>query len=131
LGVQTYLSINHGRQSCSYDHVNFGWSERAPKDFTNSSIYWQSMLEALSRQNEPYIGIGWGGGGEDVLSHAIESPSTTKGVIFVDTSPDGIEWMDAARAHGWDETEMLKYRQQDLTSRISLVRIILTLCIPW
>jgi hypothetical protein len=41
------------------------------------------------------------------LSHALESPSTTKGVVFMDTSPGGIEWMDAAREHGWDETQML------------------------
>jgi len=58
------------------------------------------MLKVLGRQNEPYIGVGRGGGGEDVLGHAIESLSTTRDVIFVDTSPDGIEWMDAAREHG-------------------------------
>lgn len=45
----------------------------------------------------------------------------------MDTSPDGIEWMVAAREHSWDETQMLEYRQKDLTSRISLSRIILAL----
>jgi hypothetical protein len=89
------------------------------------------MLKVLGRQNEPYIGVGWGRGGEDVLSHALESPSTTQGVILLDTSPDGIEWMDAAKENNWDETQMLDYRQQDLTGRISLVRIILALAIPW
>jgi hypothetical protein len=94
-------------------------------------MYWSSMLKVLGRQSEPYVSISWGSGGEDVLSHALESPSTTKGVIFVDTSPDGIEWMVAAREHCWDEAQMLEYRQQDLTSRISLSRIILALGIPW
>ena len=89
------------------------------------------MLKVLGRHNELYIGIGWGGGGEDVLSHALESPSLTKGIVFVDTSPDGIEWMDAAREHGWDERQLHEYRHQDVTSRISLIRIILALAIPW
>jgi hypothetical protein len=94
-------------------------------------MYWNSMLKVLGRQDEPYVGIGWGGGGEDILSHALESPSTTKGVIFLDTSPDGIEWMDAARENGWDEARMLAQRQQDLADRLSLVRTILALAIPW
>lgn len=54
-----------------------------------------------------------------------------KGIVFVDTSPDGIEWMDAAREHGWHERQLHEYRQQDVTSRISLMRIILALAIPW
>jgi len=39
-----------------------------------------------------------------------------KGVVFVDMSPDGIEWMDTARQNGWDEEKMLQYLQQDLAS---------------
>jgi len=30
-------------------------------------MYWSSTLKVLGRQNEPYVGIGWGGDGEDVL----------------------------------------------------------------
>lgn len=89
------------------------------------------MLHALGRSNEPYVAVGWGSGAEDVLSHALENPTTTKAIVIMDASPDGIEWMDAAHEHGWNEKRMLEFRKQDLEGRISLTRTILSLGIPW
>jgi len=88
-------------------------------------------LSVLDRENEPAIYAGWGGGGEDALAHALETPQTTKGLVLVDVYPDGIEWEDMARDKSWNEPQMLAYRKLDLEGRIELVQIILTLGFTW
>lgn len=75
--------------------------------------------------------VGWGDGAKYALLHALENPNTTTDLVIMDASPDGIEWLDAQRANGWDEKQMLDYRQQDLQGRIGLCRLILGIAIPW
>ncbi|KAI9846321.1 MAG: hypothetical protein M1837_004174 [Sclerophora amabilis] len=131
LGVQHFLETAHGRNSCSYDHPSFGWSQPPLKDFTNSSMYWASMLKVLGREKEPAIIAGWGGGAEDALSHAIEMPEVTKGLVIMDSSPDGIEWMDIKRNNRWTEEQMLEFRQTDLETRVASTQLLLTLGLTW
>ena len=75
--------------------------------------------------------VGWGGGAENALLHAIENNKTTKSLVILDASPDGIEWMDAKRKNNWTEDQMLAYRSSDLSARISRTETILGLGIPW
>ncbi|KAF7551809.1 hypothetical protein G7Z17_g4751 [Cylindrodendrum hubeiense] len=58
-------------------------------------------------------------------------PHTTKGLVLLDASPDGIEWFDKQRAMNWTEEEMLHYRDIDLASRVELMRMTLVLGVPW
>jgi pimeloyl-ACP methyl ester carboxylesterase len=131
LGVQTHLALDYGRNSCSYDPPNFGWSDRLPADLDDFFDYFNPLLKAIGRENEEKIIAGWGGGAENALMHAIDANKTTKSLVILDASPDGIEWMDAKRKNNWTEEQMLDYRSTDLSGRTSLTQAILGLGIPW
>ena len=131
LGLQTILAIDHGRNSCSYDPPNFGWSDRLPSDVENYFDYFNPLLKAIGRENEEIVLVGWGGGAENALLHSIQNNESTKALVIMDASPDGIEWMDAKRKNNWTETQMLNYRSTDLSGRVFLAETILALGIPW
>lgn len=130
LGIQTDLAVTYGRNSCSYDPPNFGWSDRLPSHLINFFDYFTPLLQSLGREHEDIVLVGWGAGTENALMHAIENNST-KALVILDTSPDGIEWMDAKRKNNWTDAQMLAYRSNDLNGRISLAETILGLAIPW
>lgn len=123
--------MDHGRNSCSYDPPNFGWSDPLPADLLNFYDYFTPLLVALDRQNEQMVIAGWGAGAENALIHAIENRNTTKSLVILDASPDGIEWFDEQRKNNWTETQMQDYRSTDLSGRIFQTRTILGLAIPW
>lgn len=131
LGVQTILARDYNRSSCSYDPPNFGWSDNLPSSLDNFYSYFTPLLEALGRQNEPRVLVGWGDGAHNALMHAVEHQDVTHGLILMDSSPDGIEWSDKQRAKNWTDEQMLEYRQTDLRGRIGLVQLILGVAIPW
>jgi pimeloyl-ACP methyl ester carboxylesterase len=131
IGVQTILAQDYNRTSCSYDPPNFGWSDNLPSSLDNFYSYLSPLLLALEQQDQPRILIGWGDGATNILMHALENEDTTQGLVFMDSSPDGIEWLDAQRSNDWTQKQMLDYRQTDLQSRISLMRLILAIAIPW
>jgi pimeloyl-ACP methyl ester carboxylesterase len=97
LGLQISLALDHGRNSCSYDPPNFGWSDPLPANLKNFFDYFSPLLVALQRQEEEKVIAGWGGGAENALMHAIENENTTQSLVIMDASPDGIEWFDAQR----------------------------------
>lgn len=131
LGLQHSLAVTHGRNSCSYDPANFGWSDNLYSSLENDYSYFSSLLKALNKQDEEIILVGWGDGAKYSLIHANENPDITKAFIILDASPDGIEWFDEQRKRKWDEKQMLDYRANDLSGRIVLSQIILALAIPW
>lgn len=131
LGLQTVLALDHGRNSCSYDPPSFGWSDPLPAKLLNFFAYFSPLLSALQRQDEEMVIVGWGGGAEPALMHAIENEGTTKSLVMMDASPDGIEWFDAQRKSNWTEVQMLNYRSSDLSGRVFLAKTILGLALPW
>lgn len=131
LGLQTYLALDHGRNSCSYDPPNFGWSDPLPSNLANFFGYFNPLLIALQKQDEEMAIAGWGGGAKNALMHAVENNNTTKSLVIMDAGPDGIEWFDAQRKNNWTETQMLNYRSADLSSRVFSAETILGLGIPW
>ena len=131
IGLQTILALDHGRNSCSYDPPNMGWSDRLPADLVDYFDYFNPLLDAIGRKNEEMVLAGWGGGAKYALMHAIENRNTTTSLVLLDASPDGIEWLTAKYLNNWTETQMLNYRSTDLSGRIFLVETILGLGIPW
>lgn len=131
LGLQHFLAVNHGRNSCSFDPPNFGWSENLVSSLQDSYSYFNPLLEALDKQKEERIMVGWGDGAHSGLVHANENPSTTKAFVILDASPDGIEWFDLQRKNHWNEKQTLEYRDIDMAGRILLTNIILSIAIPW
>ena len=129
--MQHYLAVVHGRNSCSYDPPNFGWSEALPSSLDNWFTYFIPLLEALGQQGEDRVIVAWGAGAENALEHTVEDPARTKALVILDASPEGIEWLDAQRANNWTEKQMLDYRMNDLTGRIFLAETILALGVPW
>jgi hypothetical protein len=128
--VQTILAEVHGRNSCSYDPANFGWSSNLPA--TEADFYggFEPLLDQIGRRDEPKIFIGWLGGNEPAFKHAVELPST-KGLVLLDPGPYGIEWLDLQREKNWTTDQMLAYKDFDMRSRIELAKTILMLAIPW
>ncbi|MCJ1466842.1 hypothetical protein MMC07_005463 [Pseudocyphellaria aurata] len=131
LGLQHFLAVDHGRNSCSYDPPSFGWSENLVSNLEDYYSYFSPLLEALDKQNEERVIVGWGDGGHVGLVHVNERPSATKAFVMFDLSPDGIEWFDLQRKNHWNEKQTLDYRNTDMAGRISLTKIILSIAIPW
>lgn len=131
LGLQHFLAVSHGRNSCSFDPPNFGWSENLVSSLHNHYSYFNPLLEALGKQNEERIIVGWGDGAHIGLVQSNENPSATKALVLFDASPDGIEWFDLQRKNNWSEKQTLDYRDIDMAGRIFLTKIILSLAIPW
>ena len=75
--------------------------------------------------------VGWAGGAEQVVRHAVELTTLTRGLVLLDVSLDGIEWMDERRANNWTEEAMLQRRKVDLAGRVELIKVLLSLGIPW
>lgn len=94
LGVQTAL-LAHGRNSCTYDPPNFGWSDRLSSNLSNFTTSLPALWEKLGVDEEDRILAGWGGGTEVALHHAISYPNRTRGLVIMDTSPSDIEYLDA------------------------------------
>ena len=131
LGVQHFLATIHGRNSCSYDPPNFGWSQNLLSSLPDTYSYFNPLLKTIDRQEEDKIIVGWGDGAHIGLVHVNDNPRTTKAFVMLDAAPDGIEWFDEQRKHNWNEEQLQSYRALDLSSRVSLTEIILTLGISW
>lgn len=132
IGVQTILAEAHGRNSCSYDSPNFGFSSRLPSsESTDLTTVFEPLIHSIHRENESKILVGWGGGGENVLRHAKESPGTTHGVVLLDVSPTGIEWLDRKRAKNLTMEETVAFAKSDIGGRIDVARTILGVALPW
>jgi pimeloyl-ACP methyl ester carboxylesterase len=132
IGMQTLLAELHGRNSCSYDPPNFGWSSRLPSsESTDLTVVFNSLVHAIQRENETKVLAGWGAGGENVLRHASQNPETVKGVVWLDVSPNGIEWLDAKRARNLTMEDTMTLAKDDLRGRISLMQTILAVGVPW
>ena len=130
LGVQHHLATAHNLSSCSYDPPNYGWSDALPATtLANDTDYLPALLRALGLQErgQRRVLVGWGGGLELAVRHAVVDPGATAAVVDVEGGPDGIEWLDAQRAHGWTEGQRLEYRKADIDSRISLTKLILSI----
>ena len=132
LGVQTALAEQYGRNSCSYDPPNFGWSGRWPSsESTDLTTVFEPLLRSIQRDDEVKVLAGWGAGGENVLRHAIQNPNSVKAVVLLDTAPTGIEWTDQARAKNLSAESTLALAKQDMSGRVSLAQIILGMGVPW
>ncbi|OCK77947.1 hypothetical protein K432DRAFT_104500 [Lepidopterella palustris CBS 459.81] len=128
LGIQLALSTNHSYPACSYDPPNLGWSDALPASLQNDTDYLPALLAALGVQREKRVLVGWGGGLELVVRHAVSlDPNSTVAVIDLDGAPDGIEWADEQRKRGWSEAQRLAFRKQDLRGRARLAQLLLSL----
>lgn len=128
--MQHYLATAHNLSSCSYDPPNYGWSDALPATvLANDADYLPALLRALGPQarGQRRVLVGWGGGLELAVRHAVVDPGATAAVVDVEGGPDGIEWLDAQRVHGWTEGQRLEYRKADIESRISLTELILSI----
>ena len=126
--LQTYLT-QKGRRVCSFDFLGFGHSgDPLLGQFTNSEYLMRLMT--LSGEEPPYHLVGMGGVPQVAEITALY-PAFVKSATFIETYPDGIEvdWYGEQKGLGGDE--LVKYRNEDLNLRMGLVKIILSLAIPW
>lgn len=130
--MQTVLAEAHGRNSCSYDSPNFGWSSSLPSsEPTDLTTIFNPLIDAIDRKDEPKILAGWGAGGENVLRHASQNPDITRGVVLLDVSPTGIEWLDQKRKKNLTTEETEAFARSDIEGRVSLTSTILSVGVPW
>jgi hypothetical protein len=131
LGVQHYLALKHNFSSCSYDPPNFGWSSRLPAKLKDHKLYLPARVEALGKQNESRVHVGWSGGLNLAIEHACNDPEHTTAVIDLDDVPIEIEYLDKQRQSGWNNSQTMNYRSRDLRSKIERLSTILTLGYTW
>ncbi|KAL8639856.1 MAG: hypothetical protein Q9226_008821 [Calogaya cf. arnoldii] len=129
--LQSVLLDTYNRSSCSYDNPSYGRSDPASVQFTNSSSYWPNLLEQLGKKDEPILGIGWGSGTDDILAHAVQTPSLFKGIVVMHTYPVGIEWMESAQQNDWTDAQVTEERQKVLTAQIRHERQRMTFGVSW
>ncbi|ORY15480.1 hypothetical protein BCR34DRAFT_178688 [Clohesyomyces aquaticus] len=130
--LQTILLDTYGRNSCSYDPPNFGWSSRWPSsEPANLTTVLNPLVIAVQRQHEDKVLVGWGGGVENVLRNSRLNTGTVKGVVLLDASPNGIEWLDRKRDKNLTTKETLDFAKMDMQGRVTLAQIILALGVPW
>ena len=127
-----FLSTTNGtsRRVCIHDPLGFGWSQD-PFDgqFTNYEYLYRLMLS--SNESMPWHIVGWGGGGSAIMYLANNHTSSIKSVTFVETYPPGIEFSYYGYQNGLSQQAISEYRSAQISSRIGLVQLILSMAIPW
>ena len=79
----------------------------------------------------PWHIVGWGGGGPAIMYLANNHTSSIKSVTFVETYPPGIEFSYYGYQNGLSQQAVSEYRSAQISSRIGLVQLILSMAIPW
>jgi pimeloyl-ACP methyl ester carboxylesterase len=74
---------------------------------------------------------GWGAGGENVLRHAKQNPDSIQGVVLLDVSPNGIEWLDQKRTKNLTMEETVAFAKSDVEGRVIMTQMILGVGVPW
>ena len=130
-GIQYYLS-NQGRRVCSFDNAGFAWSYDIISNGANANLYLDGVINA-SGEGLPVIFVANGGGGSVVLEYQTNHPKKVAAIVFVAVYPAGIEFDFYQNQSNPVISDNAKYayRAQELSSRTSLVNIILGLAIPW
>jgi pimeloyl-ACP methyl ester carboxylesterase len=131
-GLQYYLSSTYetNRRVCVHDPLGFGWSQD-PFDgqFTNYEYLYRLMLS--SDEPMPWHIVGWGGGGSALMYLATKYTSSIKSVTFIETYPPGIEFNYYGYQKSLSQQAISDYRTSELSSRVGLAKLILSLAIPW
>ena len=84
-----------------------------------------------SNESMPWHIVGWGGGGSAIMYLANNHTSSIKSVTFVETYPPGIEFSYYGYQNGLSQQAISEYRSAQISSRIGLVQLILSMAIPW
>jgi hypothetical protein len=84
-----------------------------------------------SNESLPWHIVGWGGGGSAIIYLANNHTSSIKSVTFVETYPPGIEFSYYGHQNGLSQQAISEYRSAQISSRIGLVQLILSMAIPW
>ena len=115
---------------CIHAPLGFGWSQD-PFDlqFTNYEYLYRLMLS--STESMPWHIVGWGGGGSAIMYLANNHTSSIKSVKFVKTYPPGIEFSYNGYQNALNQQAISEYRSAQISSRIGLVQLILSMAIPW
>ena len=121
LGVQTALALN-GRNSCSYDPPNFGWSSRLSSNASydiDVSLY---LMQAIGRANEDKVLVGLDVGNEMAVKHAIANPANTKAVVLLDPAPLEIEALVQRGTSNWTLGQLQVAHSKNMANQISYFR---------
>jgi hypothetical protein len=131
LGLQHHLALDYNFTSCSYDPPNFGWSWTLPAGLEDHGAYLLALIKALGKQDEKRVHIGWAGGLRHAISNAIKDPEHTVAVVDLDASPAGVQYLNLQQQRGWNDTQMLRYREKDIYWQINKMMVMLTLGFGW
>lgn len=131
-GLQYYLSTSNGtnRRVCTHDPLGFGWSQDPfTGQFSNYEYLYRLMVS--SGESSPWHVVGWGGGGSAAMFLANNYTSSIKSVTFIETYPPGIEFNYYGYQNGLGQQAISDYRLAQLSSRMGLSKLILSIAIPW
>lgn len=116
--------------------MHYSWTRIHIGPFTNSNQelgmkYAKEIVNRLMLWSMPWHFVGWGGGGSAILYLANNHTSSIQSVTFFETYPPKIEFSYYGYQNGLSQQAISEYRSAQISSRIGLVQLILSMAIPW
>lgn len=111
-------AIDHGRNFCSSDQPNSGWSDPFFCDLLDASDHFDPVFVTLNREHEDKVIDRRVGDTKNAFLHAIEEKWHYPSSSLDEFEPSGIKWFNA-----WDNINQtmahtLDYRYSDLRVRV-------------
>lgn len=116
-----------GLRSCIFDKPGLGQSSyyHLRQHYAVSSNYsagfmpyYRNFFKQLhEKEQNKFILVGWGGGGENVYAYTLNESKYVHGLAFLDTYGANVEWRSVAHVDNMTTDQMNKYKASDLQQR--------------
>lgn len=129
LGLQSYLT-DMNISSCIWDKPGLGYSDELFIDHTNLQDFYHNFISQINKR-PPFIFVGWGGGGQIIYQYAHEHPENVKSLLFLDVSPERIEWTTPKILKNWTQQEYDDQVNNDMKNRENIINTIQMIGVPF
>jgi len=128
-GLQLLLKEKN-RRSCIWDKAGLGYSDSLYSDMRDHKLYYHNFISSLG-EKEPFVFVGWGGGGETIYEYATLHPEMVHSLAFLDVAPFQAEWKVPQMIKNWTQSEFDATVKRDLASRMVLINVINGIAVPF
>lgn len=129
LGLQILLK-QQNRRSCIWDKPGVGYSDYLYTEMKSYSSMYHNLITSLG-ETGPFDFVGWGAGGSIMYEYAYNHPEMFKSLTFIDVSPLDIEFTIPATLKNWTDAQKNQYKNSELASRMSLIKLINGIGVPF
>ncbi|XP_059092187.1 uncharacterized protein LOC131887579 isoform X2 [Tigriopus californicus] len=122
------------RRICVWDKPGLGWSDYLYGYQKEPSNYYGALLRALKEAEPnyqpPYVGVGWGGGGETLWKFAISQPEAFKSLVLYEVAPPAINLKIRRNLESLDEDTYSELKKINTRFRHLALRLMNVLLVP-